>query len=166
MAPFDTSPLIQFLKFNHFFWVSWFLGKNLSNFVPPLENSTTRLAIVCTMYWAYLNPEVHWLVIRACNNMSRVANKVSTNPMMTDPSFFLTQYISRGENFWTWVGAHFSLVPEMIMKSIYQDRILKKCQVICLLLVSFFKEGWQTLFEQSTTWFKLKTLAFESSTKA
>ena len=53
----------------------------------------------CTMYWAYLNPEVHWLVIRACNNMSRVANKVSTNPMMTDPSFFLTQYISRGENF-------------------------------------------------------------------
>ena len=98
------------------------------------------------MYWAYLNPEVHWLVIRACNNMSRVANKVSTNPMMTDPSFFLTQYISRGENFWTWVGAHFSLVPEMKMKSIYQDRILKKkCQVICLLLVSFFKEGWQTL---------------------
>ena len=31
---FDTSPLIQFSKFNNFLWVCWFLGKNLSNFVP------------------------------------------------------------------------------------------------------------------------------------
>ena len=37
----------------------------------------------------------------------------------------------------------------MKMKSIYQDRILKKCQVICLLLVFSKKGGWQTLFEQS-----------------
>ena len=34
-ALFDTSPLTQFSKFNHFLWVCWFLGKNLSNFVPP-----------------------------------------------------------------------------------------------------------------------------------
>lgn len=26
-------------------WVCWFLGKSLSNFVSPLENSTTRIAI-------------------------------------------------------------------------------------------------------------------------
>ena len=26
----------QFSKFNNFFWVCWFLGKNLSNFVPPV----------------------------------------------------------------------------------------------------------------------------------
>jgi hypothetical protein len=32
----DTSPLTQFSKFNNFFWVCWFLGKNLSNFVPPV----------------------------------------------------------------------------------------------------------------------------------
>ena len=32
---FDTSPLHQFSKFNNFLWVYWFLGKNLSNFVPP-----------------------------------------------------------------------------------------------------------------------------------
>ena len=32
---FDTSPLHQFLKFNNFLWVRWFLGKNISNFVPP-----------------------------------------------------------------------------------------------------------------------------------
>ena len=31
----DTSPLVQFSKFNHFLWVCWFLGKYLSNFVPP-----------------------------------------------------------------------------------------------------------------------------------
>ena len=34
-ALFDTSPMTQFSKFNNFFWVCWFLGKNLSNFVPP-----------------------------------------------------------------------------------------------------------------------------------
>ena len=31
---FDTSPLTQFSKFNNFLWVCWFLGKNISNFVP------------------------------------------------------------------------------------------------------------------------------------
>ena len=30
------SPLTQFSKFNHFLWVCWFLGRNLSNFVPPV----------------------------------------------------------------------------------------------------------------------------------
>ena len=33
---FYTSPLTQFSKFNNFLWVCWFLGKNLSNFVPPV----------------------------------------------------------------------------------------------------------------------------------
>ena len=32
---FDTSPLTQFSNFNNFLWVCWFLGKNLSYFVPP-----------------------------------------------------------------------------------------------------------------------------------
>jgi hypothetical protein len=35
LALFDTFPLIQFSKFNNFLWVCWFLGKNLSNYVPP-----------------------------------------------------------------------------------------------------------------------------------
>ena len=33
---FDTSPLTQFSKFNNFLWACWFLGKNLSNVVPPV----------------------------------------------------------------------------------------------------------------------------------
>ena len=33
---FDTSPLTRFSKSNNFLWVCWFLGKNLSNFVPPI----------------------------------------------------------------------------------------------------------------------------------
>ena len=41
---FDTSPLIQFSKFNNCLWVCWFLGKSLSNFIPPVENSKTRIA--------------------------------------------------------------------------------------------------------------------------
>ena len=47
---FLKPPLHQFSKFDSFFWVCWFLGKNLSNFVPtprpPLENLTTRITIV------------------------------------------------------------------------------------------------------------------------
>ena len=33
---FDTSPLTQFSRFDNFLWVCLFLGKNLSNFVPPV----------------------------------------------------------------------------------------------------------------------------------
>ena len=36
LALFDSSPQIQNSKFNHFPWVCWFLGKNLSKFVPPV----------------------------------------------------------------------------------------------------------------------------------
>ena len=32
---FWHPPLHQFSKFNNFLWVGWFLGKKLSNFVPP-----------------------------------------------------------------------------------------------------------------------------------
>ena len=65
LALFGSSPLIQNTKFNNFFWVSWFLGKNLSNFVPPvwkLHNpychtphtavSTTTVFGLCTL-WQY-----------------------------------------------------------------------------------------------------------------
>ena len=31
-------PLTQISKFNNFLWVCWFLGKTLSNFVPPVWN--------------------------------------------------------------------------------------------------------------------------------
>ena len=44
-ALFDTSPLTQFSKFNKFLRVYWFLGKNLSNFVPP--------------FWKLYNPYCH-----------------------------------------------------------------------------------------------------------
>ena len=34
LVKFWYSPLTQFSKFNNFLWVCWFLGKNISNFVP------------------------------------------------------------------------------------------------------------------------------------
>ena len=43
-------PLIQFSKFKNLLWVCWYLGKNLFNFVPPFENSTKRIAILCNNY--------------------------------------------------------------------------------------------------------------------
>ena len=41
-------------KINHFLWVCWFLGKNLSTFIPPLENSTTSIAILRRIGWRQL----------------------------------------------------------------------------------------------------------------
>ena len=48
---FDTFPLHQFTKLNNFLWN---LGKNLSNFVSPLENLTTCITIIvhCQIYWS------------------------------------------------------------------------------------------------------------------
>ena len=45
-------PLIQFSKFNNFLWGCWFLGKNLSNFVPPvwkLHNPYCHTGIICPL---------------------------------------------------------------------------------------------------------------------
>ena len=46
MLDFDGLPLHQFSKFNNFLWVCSFLGKNHSNFVPPLKNLTIRITII------------------------------------------------------------------------------------------------------------------------
>ena len=46
-------PLIQFSKLNNFLWVCWFLGKNLSNSIPPV--------------WKLHNPYCHtiyWLQVK------------------------------------------------------------------------------------------------------
>ena len=55
-ALFDTSPLTQFSKFNNFLWVCWFLGKNLSNFVPPVWklHNTYCHNVRCTVLSTYL----------------------------------------------------------------------------------------------------------------
>ena len=44
-ASYWGYPLVQFSKFKNFLWVCWFLGKNLSNFVPPV--------------WKLYNPYCH-----------------------------------------------------------------------------------------------------------
>ena len=56
-ALFDTFPLIQFSKFNNFLWVCWFLGKNRSNFVPPVWNLHISYchSVDCTWH-AWLDP--------------------------------------------------------------------------------------------------------------
>ena len=41
----NTSPT-HFSKLKNFLWVCWFLGKNLYDFVPQLENSKTRTTIL------------------------------------------------------------------------------------------------------------------------
>ena len=41
---FDMENWLWKSKFNNFLLVCWFLGRNLSNFVFPFENSSTRVA--------------------------------------------------------------------------------------------------------------------------
>ena len=61
---FDTSPLTKFSKFNNFLWVCWFLGKNLSNFVPPV--------------WKLHNPYCHnhqWSEFSSYNKLMTMGNE-------------------------------------------------------------------------------------------
>ena len=53
-ALFDTSPLVQFSKFKKILWVCWFLGKKLSNFIPP----------VWKLHNPYCHSEQSWWEIR------------------------------------------------------------------------------------------------------
>ena len=46
---FDRLSLFKNSKFNNFLLVCWFLCQKLSNFVPPFENSATRIAITLTL---------------------------------------------------------------------------------------------------------------------
>ena len=45
-------PITPISKFNNFLWVCWFLGKNLSNCVPPTWKSQQPLLLsyVCSLY--------------------------------------------------------------------------------------------------------------------
>ena len=53
---FKTLFFWKFSKFKNFLWVCWFLGKNLSNFLPPpVENSTNRIAIIWVAYRLIIN---------------------------------------------------------------------------------------------------------------
>ena len=65
------SPLTQFSKSNNFRWVCWFLGKNLSNFVPSV--------------WRLHNPYCHnaclWFYARnqvMCQSWSKLKNCVES----------------------------------------------------------------------------------------
>ena len=65
------SPLTQFSKSNNFLWVCWFLGKNLSNFVPSV--------------WRLHNPYCHnaclWFYARnqvMCQSWSKLKNCVES----------------------------------------------------------------------------------------
>ena len=75
LAFFDSSPLVQNSKFNHFLWVCWFLGKNLSHFVSSiweLHNPSPYLVwldIACSQpRWASFHQMnliwfISWMVI-------------------------------------------------------------------------------------------------------
>ena len=74
-ALFDTSPLTQFSKFYKILWVCWFVGKNLSNFVPPLlklhnpycHNGETRTETsICTIFYTYA-----WSIFRVRGHKER-----------------------------------------------------------------------------------------------
>jgi hypothetical protein len=48
MHNFWQLPLHEFPKFMNILWVCWFLGKNHSNFLSLIWNSTSHFTILCT----------------------------------------------------------------------------------------------------------------------
>ena len=83
-ALFDTSPLTQFSKFDNFLWVCWFLGKNLSNFVPfiwKLHNPYCH-----NMYW-HLSPHKKF---SSCLPALKRGVKNGATRKIFGPSYFAT----------------------------------------------------------------------------
>ena len=70
-------PLTQFTKFNNFLWVCWFLGKNLSNFVP----------LVWKLYNLY------------CHNERRPQNFAKFSPYLLWPSQSIWTLIAQAPDF-------------------------------------------------------------------
>ena len=75
-ALFDTSPLVQFSKFKNFLWVCWFLGKNLSNFVPPV--------------WKLHNPYCHTVHIDKLEYICK--RNCKSNECMVQHFFYLLAF--------------------------------------------------------------------------
>ena len=73
---FDTSPSHHFSKFKNFLRVCWFLGKILSNFEPPLENSTTCTTITDTPNSRFAEKSS---VVRQLHNKNEVLSFTGAN---------------------------------------------------------------------------------------
>ena len=103
------SPLVQFSKFKNFLWICLFLGKNISNFIPPFENSITRIAIIlndhsklvlklCISICGYENSttprkEIHEAILWGSSNL-RIKKKISLNPVFKEISWHLRTFHS------------------------------------------------------------------------
>ena len=117
---FDSLPLIQNSKFNNFLWVCcWFLCKNLSNFVPKFENSTTRIAIL--------------VIIRQSSGSCQAVVKLSFfNPLFMQPMrlkafsfllFSLSSYLPWCiDKIVVWIGSPRSAIIPCRLLSLFSPR--------------------------------------------
>ena len=65
---FDSLPLFQNSKFNNFLLVSWFLGKNLSNFVSPIWKLHNPYFHNVKYVWSFSKQAQHFVVAYYYNN--------------------------------------------------------------------------------------------------
>ena len=106
---FDTSPLTQFSKFNNFLWVCWFLGKNLSNFVPLLWK---LLNPYCHRYWpGGSHPHLFW-------------NLVNTNRISTNKRKYLAEKTRKGNKL------HIPMCVSQFCISNFLSDLLQNCRFI------------------------------------
>ena len=110
---FDTSLLHQFSKFNHFLWVCWFLGKNLSNFVTPLEHSTTYT----TIKHIYRNLDPSTLALNRFGGHQNISHelRLSKNLLM---HLEIRGWVIRACTWKTW-----GTLQNWLNKSIWKDKI-------------------------------------------
>ena len=57
LALFNTSPLHQFLKFNNFIWVCWFLGKKYFQFCFPPRQLDNPYCHTCSYHLLFLGKQ-------------------------------------------------------------------------------------------------------------
>ena len=121
---FDTSPLVQFSKFKNFLWVCWFLGKNLSNFLPPVwklhnpycHNLRTK-ALSCCLFlhwsgktlhslWLSKTTSIHEYENVLCNTLQHPhPSLLSIGGWKTDHSPMLIDRVRKIESLWLYAMA-------------------------------------------------------------
>ena len=130
---FDISPKTQFSKFNYFLWVCWFLGKNLSNFVPPvwkLHNLYCHTLESCTCLLA-LNLSAFSEVFSA---EQKDCDKKDCDPVKTLTWTLVSEH---KKNWIDWVIIGVTLVEEFFKSRVKNQKSILEKYVFDMYLISW-----------------------------
>ena len=135
MTSYWGSPLVQFSKFNNFFWVCWFLCKNLSNFVYPV--------------WKLHNPYCHKLrkLLKYFETVSIPKRDVVVRLTLDFSNLYLKLYLTSKQ------------LEKKTFKKIVTSFFFQQWKLVNIIFNGFFKVWFSNIFvvngfKTNNTWQK------------